>query len=54
MGGFSDSATWKWRLIIRFFGAMMILIPFLIGMPVWNLAYAVLSVMAGFLLVMIS
>ncbi len=50
----SDSETWKWRLIIRFFGVMLLLVPFLISMPLWNMAYAVLSVIAGFLLIMIS
>ena len=52
--GLSDSETWKWRLIIRFFGVMLLLVPFLISMPLWNMAYAALSVIAGFLLVMIS
>jgi VIT1/CCC1 family predicted Fe2+/Mn2+ transporter len=52
--GISDSATWKWRILVRFFGSMLLVAPFLLGMPVWNMAYAILSVMAGFLLVMIS
>jgi hypothetical protein len=50
----SDSPSWKWRLVVRFFGIMLILIPFLINMPLWNMAYSVISVIAGFLLVMIS
>jgi len=54
MGSFSDSETWKWRLIIRFFGAVMLVLPFLISMTIWNPAYAALSILAGFLLVMIS
>lgn len=52
--GVSDSASWKWRLIVRFFGAMLMLVPFLAGMTAWNAAYAALSVGAGFLLVMVS
>lgn len=52
--GVGDSATWKWRILVRFFGVMLLLIPFLIGMPGWNMGYAVLSAMAGFLLVMAS
>jgi VIT1/CCC1 family predicted Fe2+/Mn2+ transporter len=52
--GLSDSSSWKWRLIVRFFGAMMLIIPFLMGMNVWNPAYASLFVMAGFLLVIVS
>ena len=54
VGNLSDSPTWRWRLIVRFFGVMMLMVPFLIGMPVWNMAYSVLSVLAGFLLVMVS
>ena len=52
--GISDSSSWKWRLIVRFFGIMLMLIPFLINMPLWNMAYSVLSVIAGFLIVMVS
>jgi hypothetical protein len=52
--GLSDSPSWKWRLVVRFFGIMLLLIPFLISMPAWNMAYAVLSVFAGSLLVMVS
>lgn len=54
MGSFSDSASWKWRLVVRFFGAMLMVIPLLAGMVVWNPAYAALSVLGGFALVMIS
>ncbi len=50
----SDSPSWKWRLIVRFFGIMLLLVPFLISMPLWNMAYSVLSVIAGSLLVMVS
>ena len=50
----SDPETWKRRLVIRFFGVMLLLVPFLISMPLWNMAYAALSVVAGFLLVMVS
>jgi hypothetical protein len=52
--GVSDSETWKWRIIIRFFGVMLLIFPFLLSMPVWNMAYAILSMIAGFLLVMVS
>jgi VIT1/CCC1 family predicted Fe2+/Mn2+ transporter len=52
--GVSDSASWKWRLIVRFFGTMLMLIPFFTNMPAWNMAYAVLSVIVGFLLIMVS
>lgn len=54
MGSFSDSPSWKWRLVVRFFGILLLLIPFIINMPVWNMAYAVLSVLAGILIVMVS
>jgi hypothetical protein len=54
VGNFSDSASWKWRLIVRFFGAMLMVVPFPAGMTVWNPAYAALSVLGGFALVMIS
>ena len=52
--GISDSATWKWRLIIRLFGIMMVMIPFLAGIAVSNPSMAWLSILAGFLLVMVS
>ena len=52
--GISDSSSWKWRIIVRFFGLMMVIIPFLMNMPLWNMGYAVLSVLLGFLLVMVS
>jgi glycopeptide antibiotics resistance protein len=54
MGNFSDSPSWRWRLIVRFFGTMMMLIPFLIGLQLSNAAYTSLSVLSGFLLIMIS
>jgi VIT1/CCC1 family predicted Fe2+/Mn2+ transporter len=54
MGNFSDSPSWKWRLVVRFFGSMLMILPFLAGMTVWNPAYAVISVLGGMLLVMVS
>jgi len=54
MGNFSDSASWKWRLIVRFFGSVLMVLPFLAGMTSWNPAYAVLAVLGGFLIVMVS
>ena len=54
MGNFSESASWKWRLIVRFFGILLIIIPFLVNMQVWNIAYAVLSMIVGILLIMVS
>ncbi len=54
MSDFSDSKSWKWRLVVRFTGAMLIMVPFLVSMTVWNPGMAWLSVLGGFLLVMVS
>jgi hypothetical protein len=54
MGSFADSPSWKWRLVVRFFGILLLTVPFAINMPFWNLAYTALSVMIGFLIVMVS
>jgi len=54
MSALSDSKTWKWRLIIRFFGFLLSVVPFMINLHISNIGLALLAVLAGFALVIVS
>jgi hypothetical protein len=54
MGNFSDSASWKWRLIVRFMGAMFLMTPFLLNIMAVNPSFGALLIAGGFLLIMVS